>query len=176
MLAALSLTVAGPLPALLYIDPATATWAHNRNLTLLGLGIALVVALLLQSSARGTTLVGCAVAVSWCAATALNLAAWHDSARARDAILAGIELATRDGAPAAVWVDGPIQGRRGAQLLGGRLAEAVAVTWPDRPVTVESAFLQQLTGRPVGPPAPTRGVRSLTFRFDPDLPALMPLP
>jgi hypothetical protein len=151
--AGLVLAVAGLLPALPYLDPGSLTWHQSRFVALSGLGLALAAAAAIAHAPRRWSVLAAALLlVAWTSTTVLNELPWLGAARCRDALLAKIDQDTRSPGPHWVWVAGPINGYRGAQLVGGRLAEAVHQALPGRVVHVDSEFLQTLEGRTVGPP------------------------
>ncbi len=174
MLAALAVVVAGLLPALPYLQPATMVWSQNRNLAITGLGAALLATVAIASLRRSRAWLGGALLAAWCGAALLNLASWQAAARCRDTILAGIERATRAPGTHTIWVAGQIDEIHGAQLLGGRLAEAVRLALPARQIEVDSESAQHWQDRAIGPPRAAGGALHL-FRFDPAMPALFPL-
>jgi len=174
--AGLLLALLGLLPALPYLDPVNLVWSQSRLITLSGLGVALAAAAALaQAPKRWSNSAGVLLLAAWAATAILNGLPWLDAARCRDALLAGIEKVTR--APGAhwVWVAGPINDYRGAQLLGGRLAEAVIVAMPNRAVHADSEFLQQQQHRPVGPPTIGKEGTLHVLRFDPSPPRTTPI-
>jgi hypothetical protein len=169
-IAGLVLALLGLLPPLPYIDPSNLAWNQSRMLAISGLGVALAAAAALASAPKHwARFAGALLVAAWTATSALNELPWLGAARCRDALLTAIERVTR--APGAhwVWVEGPINDYRGAQLLGGRLAEAVVVAMPKRVIHVDSEFLQELQHRPVGPPSgvPRGALRILRFEPSP---------
>jgi hypothetical protein len=90
-------------------------------------------------------------------------------------MVAGIETATRAPGEHVVWVAGPIDDYRGAQLVGGRLQELVALDLPARHIRVDSEFLQRRQHRLVGPPTAGPGEIPHVLQFDPSPPQLVPI-
>ena len=144
----------GLLPALAYLDPATATFCQSRYLTISGAGVALAAA---AACAKAPRWVGGLVLGAWTLATAGNLGPWWEAARVRDHFLAAVDEASRDGGRHVVWLGGQSDLWRGAQLLGGRLELAVQRALPGRPVRVESEYLQRWRGETPCPPVPEEG-------------------
>lgn len=175
-LTGLVVLVVGSLPHLPYMD-RNVVWHHSRYVAIPGLGVALMAASAAAWPRRFTLALLSALVAVWAGATTLNLLPWLEAARCRDVILAGIEQHTRAPGPHAVWLAGPIDQVKGAQLLGGygTLAHAVRVALPGRQIQVDSASFQQYQGRPVGPPQAKAGVALHLFQFDPTGPVLRPL-
>jgi hypothetical protein len=174
MIAGLALALLGLAPALPYLSPATLVWSQSRFVTIAGLGVALAAGVAVAAAPRRwARFAGPLLLVAWTSATVLNELPWLGAARCRDVVLIGIERATRGPGAHWVWVAGPINDYRGAQLLGGRLAEAVTFAMPDRVVHVDSEFLQKWQHRPVGPP--TIGAEAVlhVLRFDPSPPRVV---
>ena len=166
--AGLVLALVGLLPPLPYLDPGTMVWNQSRMVALPGLGVVLAAASVLASTVRRRAMpAGALLLAAWLGATTLNQRAWLGAARSRDALLGAIEEITRAPGPHWVWVAGPINDYRGAQLLGGRLAEAVRIKLAGRTIHVDSEFLQHLEQRPVGPAAVDAVGRRHALRFDP---------
>ncbi|HVN76181.1 MAG TPA: hypothetical protein VMT19_07695 [Thermoanaerobaculaceae bacterium] len=173
-MAGLALAVAGLLPALPYLDPSALAWSHSRFITIAGMGIAVAVGVAVASSPlRWRRALGGAAVAVWLLASVLNELPWLEAARCRDVMLDGIAGATRSPGQHSVWVAGHINETRGAQLLGGALAEAVALTLPGRAVRVDSEFLQAWQHRPVGPPSGASAGTVHVFRFDASPPRMV---
>jgi hypothetical protein len=170
VVAGLVLALLGLLPPLPYLNPTDLTWSQSRMLALPGLGVALAAAAALaHAPRRWSRLAGALLLAVWTATSVLNELPWLGAARCRDTLLAAIEKVTRAPVAQWVWVEGPINDYRGAQLLGGRLAEAVTVAMPNRVIHVDSEFFQELQRRPVGPPSgvPRRAMHILRFEPSP---------
>jgi hypothetical protein len=175
--AGLVLALVGLLPALPYLNPTTLVWTNNRFVGLAGLGAALAAAgALACAPRRWSRVAGGVLVAAWAATSLLNELPWLGAARSRDALVAAIENATRSPGAHWVWVAGPIDLYHGAQLVGGRLAEAVATAMPNRVIHVDSEFFQQLQHRPVGPPAIGSEGTLHALRFDPSPPHVTALP
>jgi hypothetical protein len=172
--AGLVLAVCGLLPAMPYLNPIDLVWSHSRFVTITGMGVALATGIALAAAPpRWTKFVGVFLLSVWAATTVLNELPWLGAGRCRDAILAGVELATRGPGVHSVWVAGDIDEYRGARLLGGDLAEAVKLEMPNRSIHVDSEFLQRWQQRPVGPPKAGPGETLHVFEFDPSPPRLV---
>jgi len=174
VVAGLALALLGLAPALPYLDPAGLVWSQSRLVTIAGLGVALAAGVAVAAAPRRwARFAGPLLLVAWTGATVLNELPWLGAARRREVVITGIERATRGPGAHWVWVAGPIHDYRGAQLLGGRLAEAVTLAMPDRVVHVDSEFLQKWQHRPVGPP--TIGPEGVlhVLRFDPSPPRVV---
>lgn len=167
LLAGAALAVIGLAPAALYLNPVTVTWDGSRLVTLAGLGVVLAAAGGLAGGGRWRAAAGSVLVAAWAGATLINVQPWLAAGRARDAIIATIQKATRGPGPQEVWVAGPILDYRGARFLGGRLQDAVDMAIPGRRIVVDSEFLQRDQGRPVGPPSVPPGTTLHLFRFDP---------
>lgn len=166
-----TLAVLGLLPALPYLA-TDVVHHHSRYLSIAALGIALAASALPSASGRlARPATGLLLAV-WAGVTVLNLQPWREAARARDAILGGIEAATREPGEHVVWVAGEINEWRGAHVLGGDLGFAVEWEFPDRRITADSEFFQAFQRRPVSPPEVGPAVRLHLFRFEPLPPRL----
>ncbi len=169
LLAGSAVTVLFLLPAVPYLNPSL-TWYHSRYLTIPAVGIVLVAAAALQGAGARSRLAGGLLVVGWCLATAVNVVPWVRAARARDAILEGIERVTREPGAHTVWIDGPIGHLQGAHLVGGFLPFLLQEELPGREIHSDSRFLQRLQRRPQGPPEGGRGtLHVLQFRPDPPM-------
>lgn len=176
VVAGLALALFGLVPAVPYLDPSNLVWSHSRFVTIAGLGVALAAGAALAAAPRRWTLfAGVLLLGAWTGATILNELPWLEAARCRDAILTGVERATRGPGSHLVWVAGHINEYRGAQLVGGALAEAIALSLPHRSIRADSELLQTWQHRPVGPATPGPGESLHIFRFDPAPPQLVPL-
>jgi len=171
LLAGATLALVGLLPVLPYLRP-TAHWTAGRFLTLFGAGLALVAAAPAAGAGEGrprrlVTGALTALALAWAAATSLGLVPWREAARSRDAILDAVAGDTAGPGLHQVWVAGPINRWQGAHVLGGALDAALRVTYPNRRIEADSAFLQRLEDRPVRPPRPEPGVERHLYRCRP---------
>ncbi len=158
------------LPAVAYLNP-NVTWYHSRYLALPGVGLVLAAAGALESAGRRWKIVLGALLVAWFLGSSVNVVPWTRAARARDAILSGIERVTRGPGPHTVWLDGPIGHLGGVHLVGGFLPFLLREELPDREIHSDSRFLQRLQGRPQGPPERWEGTLHV-LRFDPTRPLL----
>jgi hypothetical protein len=174
-LAGLVLLVAGLLPPLAYLQPATLAWSHSRFIALPGAGVVLLAASGLAGWRRASPVLGALLAVAWAGTTLFNLQPYLWAARGRDAIVATVDAVTRSPHGHDVWIAGPILMYRGAQLLGGRAQDAISRALPGRDIRVDSEFAQRDQRRQVGPPPPVERREQHLFRFDPDGPALLPI-
>jgi hypothetical protein len=176
VMAGLTLALLGLLPALPYLDARVLVWRQSRFVAFAGLGVALAAASALAAIPRRRSAVAGGVLVAvWAGVTLLNELPWLGAARAREAMVAGIETATRAPGEHVVWVAGPIDDYRGAQLVGGRLQELVALDLPARHIRVDSEFLQRRQHRLVGPPTAGPGEIPHVLQFDPSPPQLVPI-
>ncbi len=159
-----SLALLGLLPALPYLA-VDVVHHHSRYLSVAGLGLALAAASLPSVGGRLARGAAGLLLAAWAGATVLNLQPWREAGRARDAILGGIEAATREPAEHVVWVAGEINEWGGAHLLGGDLGYAAKWQFPERSITTDSEFLQNFQGRPVSPQEIGPGAHLHLFRF-----------
>lgn len=171
LLAGATLALVGLLPVLPYLRP-TAHWTAGRFLTLFGAGLALAAAAPAAGPGEGrlrrlATGALAALTLAWAAATVLGLVPWREAARSRDAVLQAVGEDTAGPGLHRVWVAGPINRWQGVHVLGGALDAALGVTYPDRRIEADSAFLQRLEGRPVRPPRPEPGVERHLYRCRP---------
>lgn len=176
MLAGLAIVIVGLLPGLIYLNPETLVWSHNRLVTIAGLGVTLMVATAGRIAQRGIRILLILTVLSWTGATLLNVDSWVYAARCREIILDRIEEVTRSVQRHVVYVKGPIDGVKGARLLGGYLIEAVRFSFPDRRIDIDSEYQQQLERRSIRPPCVAEGNRLHIFEFDPVFPRMLPDP
>lgn len=166
-----SLALLGLLPALPYLA-ADVVHHHSRYLSIAGLGVALAASAVPSAGGRLARAGAGLLVAAWAGATMLNLQPWREAARGRDAILGGIEAATREQGEHVVWVAGEINEWRGAHVLGGDLGYALEWELPERRIAADSEFFQAYQGRPVLPPEIGPGARLHLFRYDPFPPRL----
>jgi hypothetical protein len=146
------LGVAGLLPVLPYLTPHV-LHEQSRYFAIPGAGAALLAAGLIGRGGWRRTRGGALIA-AWTLATVANLQPWLDAARLRDRTLAAIGAATAAPGRHTVWVRGPIGERPGgAKVLGGALASAVRLTFPERSISADSEVFQRYLGKPPEPHA-----------------------